>query len=119
MSSLQTRNCSLGFTSSFMTNILYPLSAAYPAILPNSNPRSFFLLANWTPGETPTSSSKKLQVTFVALSEVVIRTLGKEFESQSEKYDVNVSESESTKVSGVMDASSVGVVFGPLEPSIG
>jgi len=49
----------------------------------------------------------------------VIRNFYGEFGSQSEKYDANVSESMSTKFSEAMDAPSVGIVFGPLEPSIG
>jgi len=119
MSTLQTTNYLPDFsTPSFTTNIRYPLSAAYPAILPISNPRSF-LLTNSAPGKTPTSSSKKVRVTLVTLSEVVIRTFGGEFGSQSEKYDANVSESMSTKVSGAIGAPSAGVVFDPLGPPIG
>ena len=53
------------------------------------------------------------------MGEVVIRTFGGVFEAQPEKYDVNGSESMSTKVSGAMNALSVGAVFGSLEPSIG
>ena len=41
------------------------------------------------------------------------------FGSQSEKCDVNGSESMSAKVSGAMDAPSAGTAFGPLKPSIG
>jgi len=80
MSTLQMRNHSLDFfTSSFTTDILYPLSAAYPEILPISNLRSFFLLKNSSPRKTPTSPPKKLHVTLIALSEVVIRTFGEKF----------------------------------------
>ena len=67
----------------------------------------------------PTSSSQKLYVTFVALGEVVIKTLGGVFASQSEKYGANGSESMSADVSGAMDMPSIGTVLGSLEPSMG
>jgi len=53
------------------------------------------------------------------LGEVVIRTFGWEFGSQSEKCDANGSECMSKKVPGAIDAPSVGTVFGSLESSIG
>ena len=74
---------------------------------------------NSAPGKTSTSSSQKLYVTFVAFGEVVIRTLGGVFGSQSEKYDANGSESMSAEVSGAMDASPVGAGTELLELSMG
>ena len=66
-----------------------------------------------------TSSSQKLYVTFVALGEVVIRSFGGVFGSQSEKYDANGSESMSAEVSWATDTSPESVVIRLLEPSMG
>jgi len=104
-------------TPSFTTNIRYPVCG-----LPRNPAHLKFLLLppdKFDSGENARQLLKNLRVTFVALDEVVIRTFGGEFRSQSEKYDANVSESMLTKAPGAMDASSMGVVFGPLEPSIG
>lgn len=69
----------LGFFMFSLTTIKfpYPLPAAHPAILPNSNPLPFFgLLMNSAPGKIPTNSSQKSYVTRVAFAEVVMRTFG-------------------------------------------
>ena len=118
---LQTTNRSLGFfTSPFTTSIfLYHLSATYPVILSISNPRPFFLLTNSALGKTSTSSSQQSYVAFVALGEVVIRSFGGVFVSQSKEYDAKRSDPTSAKVSGATNAPSVSTVFEPLEPSIG
>ena len=66
-----------------------------------------------------TSSSQKVYVAFVAFCEVVIRTFGRVFGSQSEKYTANGSESMSADVSGAMDTAPADAVLGSLEPSEG
>jgi len=108
------------FASSFMTSVFrYYLSATHPTKLPISNPRPFSLLTSSVPGKTSTSSSQQSYVAFVALGEVVIRTPGEVFVSQSEKHDTKRSDPTSAKVSGATNAPSVGTVFESLEPSVG
>lgn len=89
------------FESSFTTHMcLYPLPAAHPAIRPTSNPLPFFLRMNSAPGNTPTSSSQKSYVAFVALGDVVMRILGGTVGSSvDEKYEANGSAAMSCAVS--------------------
>lgn len=86
------------FLSSFTTQrCLYPRPAAHPAILPSSNPLPFFLRMNSAPGNTPTSSSQKSYVIFVALGEVVIKILGGMLGSSVDvKYEAKGSDAIST-----------------------
>jgi len=111
MSTLQTTNHSLDFFASSVCGL--------PCNPVHLEPSLLLPLEKFGLGKTPTSSQKSLGVAFVALGEVVNRTFGGEFGSQSEKYDANVSEPMSTKFSGATDTPSMNVVSDPLEPSIG
>ena len=56
-------------------------------------------------------------MSLLSLFEVVVRTFGGVFGSQSEKYDASGSEFMSADVPGAMDTSSGDAVIGSLEPS--
>lgn len=98
--------CALGFFIFSLTTqrCLYPRPAAQPAILPSSKPLPFLRLINSAPGKTPTSSSQKSYVDFVATGEVVMSNLGgMEGSSVEVKYEAKGSVEMSAASSSACD----------------